>query len=150
MPKPVYLMTVQEAHKEYNSIIDQISAKYELLDSGECGDINSPLFKAESCELAHLMARMSKLCQRLNLPMPKDLHRPPALEDADSESESVELHAFELEVPFIAISTAILVLKILGGEAAQSHLTYFCRGVGMQLLYLMYMQKAVGAGLTPF
>ena len=77
MPKLVYLMTVQEAHKEYNSIIDQIRAKYELLDSGECGDIDTPLFKAESCELAHLMAQMSKLCQRLNLPMPKDLHRPP-------------------------------------------------------------------------
>ena len=33
MPKPVYLLTVQEAHKEYNSLIDQIQAKYELLDS---------------------------------------------------------------------------------------------------------------------
>ena len=47
MPKPVYLMTVHEAHKEYNSIIDQIRAKYELLDSGECGDIDTPLFKAD-------------------------------------------------------------------------------------------------------
>ena len=35
MPKPVYLLTVHEAHKEYNSLIDQIRAKYELLDSGE-------------------------------------------------------------------------------------------------------------------
>ena len=35
MPKPVFLMTVQEAHKEYNSLTDQIRAKYELLDSGE-------------------------------------------------------------------------------------------------------------------
>ena len=77
MPKPVYLMTVQEAHKEYNSMIDQIRAKYKLLDSGECGDIDTPLFKAESCELAYLMAWMSELCQRLNLPMPKDLHRLP-------------------------------------------------------------------------
>ena len=34
MPKPVFLMTVHEAHKEYNSLIDQIQAKYELLDSG--------------------------------------------------------------------------------------------------------------------
>ena len=34
MPKPVYLMTVHEAHQEYNSLIDQIRAKYELLDSG--------------------------------------------------------------------------------------------------------------------
>ena len=29
MPKPVFLMTVQEAHKEYNSLIDQIWAKYK-------------------------------------------------------------------------------------------------------------------------
>ena len=28
MPKPVYLMTVQEAHKEYNSLMDKIRAKY--------------------------------------------------------------------------------------------------------------------------
>ena len=27
MPKPVYLLTVQEAHKEYNSLTDQIRAK---------------------------------------------------------------------------------------------------------------------------
>ena len=46
MPKPVYLMTVQEAHKEYNSITDQIRAKYKLLDLGECGEIDTPLFKA--------------------------------------------------------------------------------------------------------
>ena len=37
MPKPVYLLTVQEAHKEYNSLTDQIWAKYEQLDSGEYG-----------------------------------------------------------------------------------------------------------------
>ena len=71
MPKPVYLMTVHEAHKEYNSIIDQIRVKYELLD------INTPAFKAESCELAHLMAQMSNLCNHLKLPVPMDLHRPP-------------------------------------------------------------------------
>ena len=28
MPKPVYLLTVQEAHKEYNSSTDQIQPKY--------------------------------------------------------------------------------------------------------------------------
>ena len=77
MPKLVYLMTVHEAHKEYNSIIDQIRAMYELLYSGECGDIDAPAFKVESCELAHLMAQMSDLCNHLKLPMPKDLHRPP-------------------------------------------------------------------------
>ena len=77
MPKPVSLMTVHEAHKEYNSLIDQIRAKYELLDSGECGSVGTPAFNAECSKLAHLMARMSKLCKHLNLPMPKELHRPP-------------------------------------------------------------------------
>ena len=76
MPKPVFLMTVHEANKEYNSLIDQIRAKYELLDSGECGSVGTPAFDAECSELAHLMARMSKLCKHLNLPMPKELHRP--------------------------------------------------------------------------
>ena len=77
MPKPVSLMTVHEAHKEYNSLIDQIWAKYKLLDSGECGSVGTPAFNAECSELAHLMARMSKLCKHLNLSMPKELHRPP-------------------------------------------------------------------------
>ena len=76
MPKPVFLMTVHEAHKEYNPLIDQIQAKYELLDSGECGSVGTPAFNAECSELAHLMARMSELCKHLNLPMPKELHRP--------------------------------------------------------------------------
>ena len=77
MPKPVFLMTVQEAHKEYNSLIDQIQAKYELLDSGECGSVGTPAFNAECSKSAHLMAHMSELCRHLNLPMPKELHRPP-------------------------------------------------------------------------
>ena len=77
MPKPVYLLTVHEAHQEYNSLIDQIRAKYKLLDSGECGSVGTPAFNAECSKLAHLMARMSELCKHLNLPMPKELHRPP-------------------------------------------------------------------------
>ena len=76
MPKPVFLMTVHEAHQEYNSLIDQIWAKYELLDSGESGSVGTPAFNAECSELAHLMAHMSELCKHLNLPMPKELHRP--------------------------------------------------------------------------
>ena len=75
MPKPVFLMTVHEAYKEYNSLIDQIQAKYELLDSGECGSVGTPAFNAECSKLAHLMACMSELCKHLNLPMPKELHR---------------------------------------------------------------------------
>ena len=76
MPKLVFLMTVQEAHKEYNSLIDQIQAKYELLDSGVCGSDGTPAFNDECSELAHLMTHMSELCRHLNLPMPKELHRP--------------------------------------------------------------------------
>ena len=41
-------MTVQEAHKEYNSLTDQIRAKYEQLDSGEYGTVDTPAFKAEA------------------------------------------------------------------------------------------------------
>ena len=75
MPKLVHLITVQEAHKELNILIDQIRAKYELLDSAECGKVGIPAFDAECSELGHLMALMSKLCRHLNLLMPKDLHR---------------------------------------------------------------------------
>ena len=75
MPKPVSLLTVQEAHKEYSSLTDHIRAKYEQLDSGEFGSPGTPAFDAEACELANLLARVSQLCQRLNLPMPKELYR---------------------------------------------------------------------------
>ena len=71
MPKLVFWMTVQEAHKEYNSLIDQIWATYELLDSGECGLVGTPAFNVECSKLAQLMACISKLCRHLNLPMPK-------------------------------------------------------------------------------
>ena len=76
MPKPVYLMTVQEAHQEYTSLTDKIQAKYEQLDSGEFGSPGTPAFDAEACELANLLARVSELCKKLNLPMPKELYRP--------------------------------------------------------------------------
>ena len=76
MPKPVYLLTVQEAHKEYNSLTDQIWAKYKQLASGEYGAVGTPAFNAEACELANLLAHVSQLCQKLNLPTPKELYRP--------------------------------------------------------------------------
>ena len=76
MPKPVYLLTVQEVHNEYNSLTDQIRAKYEQLDPGECGSVDIPAFKAEACELANLLAHVSQLCQKLNLSPPKELYRP--------------------------------------------------------------------------
>ena len=47
MPKPVSLLTLQEAHKEYSSLTDQIRAKYEQLDSGMFGSPGTPAFDAE-------------------------------------------------------------------------------------------------------
>ena len=76
MPKPVFLMTVQQAHKEYNSLTEQIRAQYEQLDSGEFGSPGTPAFDAEACELVNLLARVSQLCQKLNLLTPKELYRP--------------------------------------------------------------------------
>ena len=75
MSKLVYLLTVQEAHKEYNSLVDQIQAKYKQLDSGEFGAVGTPAFSAEACELASLLAHVSQLYQKLNVPPPKELYR---------------------------------------------------------------------------
>ena len=47
MPKPVYLLAMQEAHKEYNSLTDQIQANYEQLDSGKYGAVGTPAFNAK-------------------------------------------------------------------------------------------------------
>ena len=58
MSKPVYLLTVQEDHKEHNSLMDQIWVKYEQLKFGAVG---TPAFKAEACELTNLLACVSQL-----------------------------------------------------------------------------------------
>ena len=76
MPKPVILMTVQEAHQEYGSLTDKIRTEYEQLDSGEFGSPGTPAFDAEACELANILACVSELCKKMNLPMPKELYRP--------------------------------------------------------------------------
>ena len=56
--------------------MDKIRAKYEQLHSGEFGSPGTPAFDAEGCELTNLLASLSQLCQRLNMPMPKELYRP--------------------------------------------------------------------------
>ena len=75
MPKPVFLMTVQEAHKEYNSLMDKIQGQIQQLDSGKFGSPCTPAFDAEACELANLPACLSQLCTKLNLLTPKELYR---------------------------------------------------------------------------
>ena len=76
MQKPVYLLTVQEAHKGYNSLTDQIRAKYEQFDSGEYGAVGTPAFNAEAHELANILAHVSQLCQKLNLPLQRNYTGP--------------------------------------------------------------------------
>ena len=39
--------------------------------------VGTPAFDAECSKLSHLMACMSNLCRHLNLPILRDLHRPP-------------------------------------------------------------------------
>ena len=77
MATPVSSMTPDECHAEFTKLTDKIAAKYEELNSGEFGDVDSPAFKAKSHELAMLCARMSQLCARLKLPWPTNLWRPP-------------------------------------------------------------------------
>ena len=76
MPKPVYLLTMQEAHKEYNFLTDEIQAKYKQLDSGSMGQLTPQHSKLKAVNWQILLARASQLCQKLNLPTPKELYRP--------------------------------------------------------------------------
>ena len=76
MLKPVFLMIVQEAHKEYNSLTDQIWAKYEQLDSGEYGTVGTQHLMLKPVNWFNLLACVSQLCQKLNLLTPKELYRP--------------------------------------------------------------------------
>ena len=76
MPKPVCLLAVQEAHKEYNSLTGWVQAGCGQLDSDGCGEVGAPAFDAGACGLAGLLAHVSWLCQKLSLPTPKELYRP--------------------------------------------------------------------------
>ena len=70
MSIPVSQLTVEDAHKEFNSLADKVAAKYEQLDSVEFGAVGTPAFNTKSDELASLFNHMSQLCHRLNLLMP--------------------------------------------------------------------------------
>ena len=63
-PIPVGQLTVAQAHQEFTKLVDQISAKFAQLDSGEFGAVGTPAFNAKMHELAVSFARMSQLCQR--------------------------------------------------------------------------------------
>ena len=73
MATPVGNLTVNEAHAEFSKLVDQITAIDEKLQSGEFGEATSGPFIVKVQELASLFARISQLCQWLNIPMPKHL-----------------------------------------------------------------------------
>ena len=75
MSAPITQLTVEEAHKEFNSLVDRIAAKYEQLDNGKFGAVGTLVFYAKSAELASLFAHVSQLCARLL--MSAQLHRLP-------------------------------------------------------------------------
>ena len=79
MSSPVSHFTVEEAHKEFNSLVDKIVAKHEQPDSGKFGAVGTPAFnaKSKSIKLASLFACVGQLWARLNLPMPAQFHRLP-------------------------------------------------------------------------
>ena len=73
MATPVGNLTVDEAHAEFSKLVDQITAINEKLQSGEFGETTSGPFIMKVQELASLFARISQLCQWLNILMPKAL-----------------------------------------------------------------------------
>ena len=58
----VHQLTVDQFHKEFNSLVEKILAEFEQLDSGDFGAVGTPAFNAKSAELVVLFAHMSQLC----------------------------------------------------------------------------------------
>ena len=50
---------MEQAHKEFNSLVDNILAKFEQLDIRKFGAVGILTFNAKSAELATLFACMS-------------------------------------------------------------------------------------------
>ena len=59
MSTQVNQLTIKQAHKEFNSLVDKISAKFQQLDSCELGAVGTPGFNAKSAKLASLFAHMN-------------------------------------------------------------------------------------------
>ena len=55
-------LTIEQAHKEFNFLVDQIVAISEQLDSGKFGAVGIPAINAKSAILVSLFADMSQLC----------------------------------------------------------------------------------------
>ena len=47
---PVGQLTMAQAHQEFTKLVDQISAKFVQLDSGEFGAVGTPAFDAKNAQ----------------------------------------------------------------------------------------------------
>ena len=52
---PVGQLTVAQAHQEFTKLVDQISAKFVELDSGEFGAVGTPAFDAKMMQVSCLV-----------------------------------------------------------------------------------------------
>ena len=64
MSIPLSQLKVEQAHKEFNSLVDIVIAKYEQLDSAEFRVVGTLAFNAKSAELDVLFTCMNQLCQK--------------------------------------------------------------------------------------
>ena len=77
MATPVSNVTNDEAHTEFSKLVEWITKLDQELQSGKFGNAGCETFNQKVHELAVLFSRVSQLCKRLNIPMPKALWRMP-------------------------------------------------------------------------
>ena len=77
MATPAGNLTRDEAHAEFSKLVERITNIDEELQSGNFGKPGCATFDQKVHELAVMFARVSQLCKRLNLHMPKRLWRMP-------------------------------------------------------------------------
>ena len=77
MATPVSNVTNDEAHAEFSRLVQRITNLDEELQSGKFGNAGCETFNQKVHELAVLFSRVSQLCKRLNILMPKALWQMP-------------------------------------------------------------------------
>ena len=58
MSTSVNQLTVEQAHNEFNSLVHEIAAISEQLDSSRFGPVGTPILNTKSAELASLFAQL--------------------------------------------------------------------------------------------
>ena len=63
MSVPVSQLTVEQAHKKFNSLTDKIAAKYEQLVSGKFGAVGTTGFNAKSAKFGMSLCLYKHSCK---------------------------------------------------------------------------------------